>query len=193
MKTVIIVVCFACFSLASFGQHSFSPAYAPPVHNPARYPGLGSRPSATAFEAASTKQLYTVVYLDSTITVVRAEMGDYKGRTFLMIDEPGVSKTIQPKDTKSLIAGTMEKQKYVAIPRDSVWLFKVLSGTINAYSLLPKTDRRFIVGIQKGDDTPIILLTKENVLMMIEPTRWTGKLIAEGRLVEAIKSYNGSH
>jgi hypothetical protein len=185
MKAVVTAASLVLFSLTSSGQHSFSSPY-----NPVFY---GSRQLPTGFEAASVKQLYTVVYHDSTTQTIRAEIGDYKGRTFLMIDEPGVSKTIQPKDTKSLIAGTKEEQKYAAIPRDSIWLFKVVSGAINAYSLLPKTDRRFIVGVQKGDDAPIIPLTKENVLVMIETSRRARKLVDEGRLVDAVKAYNGSN
>jgi hypothetical protein len=152
-----------------------------------------NRPSATSFEAASIKQVYTVVYLDSTTVTVRAEIGDYKGHTFLMINEPGVAKAIRPKDTRSLIVGTLDKPKYAAgIPADSCWLFKITNASINLYSLLPKSDSRFVVAIQKGNDAPILALTAENALAMIEEGHPARKWIAKGKLIDAVKTYNGS-
>lgn len=180
-------------SLSCYGQHSFSPPYRPPVHDATRYPGYGMRPSATAFEAASIKQSYTVVYLDSTTVTVRAEIGDHKGHTFLMINEPGIAKAIKPKDTRSLIVGTLDKQKYTAgIPADSCWLFKITSAPINLYSLLPKSDSRFVVAVQKGDDAPILALTEENALALIEEGHPARKWIAQGKLIAAVKAYNGT-
>lgn len=191
MKTVFFIVS-AFFSITCLAQHSFSPAYTPPVHNYSNYPGLYRRPSPTAFEAASLKQLYTIVYQDSSVQTIRAEIGDYKGRTFLMIDEPGIAKTIQPKDTRSLIVGTIEKQRYVAIVGDTCWLFKIADAPINLYSLLPTLDRRFVVAVQKGAGAPIVALTMESALQMIEEGHPARKYVEKGKLLEAVRTYNGN-
>jgi len=90
---------------------------------------------------------------------------------------------------------TPREKLYKGIAKDSCWMFKVLSGSINVYAYLSfETDRYFdegtIVGIQLHDDGPIVKFTEENLKQMVGNDIDALENIQRKNYIKAINKYN---
>ena len=88
--------------------------------------------------------------------------------------------------------GTMK-----GLATDSCWMFKVISGPLNAYSFLSLQDdgQTFnpssLVGVQKGDNGPIVPLDTKNMAQLVDMRDDILEYIKNGQYYKAIKKYNG--
>lgn len=74
---------------------------------------------------------------------------------------------------------------------DSCWLFRVMSGAVNAYSYLPEPKNDYIIAIQKGGvGNPIVRLTRQNLQELIADDPRALKILERGNSYEAIRIYN---
>jgi hypothetical protein len=85
---------------------------------------------------------------------------------------------------------------YKGIAKDSCWMFKAISGNINAYSMLSQPDgSQFnpytLVAVQKGDG-PIVKLTPDNLTQMVEQDDKALDYIKNKKYYKAIKKYNSN-
>lgn len=109
-----------------------------------------------------------------------------------------IETTIYPRDTKSIYrmtvfssASNAEKKKIAGIPADTCWLFKSYWGKINAYSFVAELGLTYAIAIQRGNDSPIVPLTKENLAVMVGTgNERINKLIRKNKLTKAIELYN---
>jgi hypothetical protein len=97
---------------------------------------------------------------------------------------------VRPKDTKEIYRVDNYGNRITGIPRDSCWLFAVDTGRIRTYSAIAEIQDPLIGYIQKGEDGPILDLTKENLLPMIADNEKAVKFVEKGKLLKAIKEYN---
>ena len=142
---------------------------------------------------SSKKQVYSKIYLDTA-----------KHKNYLLFVDKSLPETdsnrtrkIYPGETRSIErSGVMEDKWYKGMPKDTCWMFKVISGSINAYSFLSEADNSkytpgTLVSIQKNDG-PILKLNEENLLPMIsnDSDPDIQEYIQEKNYYKAIKKYN---
>ena len=141
---------------------------------------------------ASVKYTFTIeLDGDSTLTAkTRIDVSE-KQHSMQVKTEKG-KKTVFPSGTKQIYRLTAEGKMLTGQPADSCWLFKSVSGKINAYSHLAEEGYTYIIAIQNGDGAPIVPLTRKNLEAMIgtphEPRIM--KLIEKGKLAKALEMYN---
>ncbi|MGN8069061.1 hypothetical protein [Mucilaginibacter sp. 22184] len=143
---------------------------------------------------SSKRQVYSKIYLDTT-----------KHKTYVLFldrnlpkNDPNKIKKIYSDETlsleRNLAEGEVEDKWYKGMAKDSCWMFKVISGPINAYSLLSEEDNtkfmpETLVGIQKGDG-PILKVSAENLMPMVEQNADAFEYAKTKNYYEAIKKYN---
>lgn len=98
---------------------------------------------------------------------------------------------IRPADTKLIVTMVYRtNERLEGIPADTTWLFQTVKGKINGYSPLAEKNE-YVFAIQKGDDGPIVPLTKANLVDLVGTTDpKILKLIEKEKFVNAIKTYN---
>jgi len=144
---------------------------------------------------SSKRQVYSKIYLDTA-----------RHKNYLLFLDRNLPKT-DPNKIKKIYAnetlsiernlaggGVIDDKWYKGVAKDSCWMFKVISGPINAYSVLSEEDgSKFmpetLVGIQKGDG-PILQVSAENLMPMVEQNADAFGYAKTKNYYEAIKKYN---
>lgn len=144
---------------------------------------------------SSKKQTYSKIYMD---TVKHKSYVLFLDRN-LPKSDPNKTRKIYVNETLSIErnlagGGVIEDKWYKGVAKDSCWMFKVIAGPINAYSLLGEEDNRkfapgTLVGIQKNDG-PIIEITADNLLPMVDNNADALQYIKNKDYYNAIKNYN---
>lgn len=151
---------------------------------------------------------YLVIMNDSSKIVVRSKIysDTAKHKTYLIFvdkkysrkDTANRNKKIYVSQTQSIARymGTRGSKEdwYKGIPVDSCWMFKTMSGSINAYSVFSQPDSFGyiappLMAIQKGDG-PIVKLTPENLKPMVGQDADALENIQKKDYYKAIKKYN---
>ena len=154
------------------------------------------------FKDSSTKQIKSRFYRDTTV----------KKNYLLFVDksyprsDSNRNKKIYPSQTINISreivteivsvdrrGGKVRSIAFNGIPSDSCWMFKVVSGPINAYSYLSETDEftspESMVGIQL-DGGPIVKCDADNLKKMVGIDSDALKQINKKNYYKAIKKYN---
>jgi len=119
----------------------------------------------------------------------RVDMSDSVHR--IEIRKKKMTSIIRPEDTKQVTQICGSGMKVIAIPADSCWLFPVHTGKINAYSILPYYNLDpVVVAIQKGDNSPIIPLSKKSLREMVGNDPKLDELIEKEKFDKVIRQYN---
>jgi hypothetical protein len=109
---------------------------------------------------------------------------------FIIVKDPSKGTSVMyPSDTKTLSRMTPEGRQLLGIPDGDRWLFKILSGKINAYYFLAEENTKIFSDIQKADG-PIVPFTTQTLLEMVDGDADAKELISKGKYKEAIKIYN---
>ena len=77
-------------------------------------------------------------------------------------------------------------------PADSCWLFKTITGPVNAYSFLPETYNLhigYLKMIQKGNGE-VVPLNEVNLKTLLADDKPAMQLVEDKRYFEAIQLYN---
>jgi hypothetical protein len=152
------------------------------------------------------KYTYNVTMADGTVQQITSKMfsDTSKKKTYLLIVDKRFSKSdsahrfqrIYPVQTKSISrTDDFSSIKMDGIPSDSCWMFKVISGPINAYSLLSVEDdgQNFdpssIVGIQLNDGA-IVKCNPDNLKAMVNQDPKALEFADKKELYRAIKRFN---
>src|SRR6188768_1539407 len=126
--TLLTLIVLSYSGIAQQYTPSFSPPAGPKMQfNPNRTP-------STPLENNSMRREMTILYKDSTKETVRAKIDMYQGRYFLDIKDKTMA--IAPAQTLKLTVVGEYERIFIGIPTDSCWLFKIVSGHINLYSVL---------------------------------------------------------
>ncbi|HTD40036.1 MAG TPA: hypothetical protein VK671_05410 [Mucilaginibacter sp.] len=146
---------------------------------------------------STKKQITSAIYTD---TIAKAHFIVSVDKQYKKSD-PNRYKRIYPFQTKSLVCVLIptdgfhkrpEKHLYGQIT-DSCWMFKTITGHINAYSVTPNDlgplDPSTIVGIQLNNG-PILTCNSENLKAMVGQNTKALELIADKKYLRAIKKYN---
>jgi len=139
----------------------------------------------------SLKYDFVVILKNDSTFRVRTKINVLQeGNNFITVKDDGIKQKIFPADTKSISRVTLEGRTLIGIPADSCWLFLVDRGAINSYSFLAETGTTFIIAIQEGNDSPIVPLTKENLLPMISGDPKANKHASKNNFQKAISIFN---
>jgi hypothetical protein len=108
------------------------------------------------------------------------------GNTYIITYD---SLKIKSTETKEIIFPIEEGEFLKGIPKDTCWIFKTASGTINAYAVTPNIDTKDIVAIQKltGEIVPF---SKELLIEWLKLDPKAVKLAEKDKYLDAIKLYN---
>jgi len=112
--------------------------------------------------------------------------------TFIMMVGSGEDMTVvKPEHTKNIYRRLDTGKHIPGTPFDKGWIFKINEGPIFIYSFFADTVIKYenIAAIQKHDG-PIVLLTRANLLKMIEPGSDAYALAQNSDLEMAIRTYN---
>jgi len=191
--------CFVVLFLVVFRATTFSQGYIPvtttmrtPMGNvPYTYQVYSPMNYYRNIPEANLKGNFIIVLKnDSTFHAHgRVDMSDSVHR--IEIRKKKMTSIIRPEDTKQVTQICGSGLKVIAIPADSCWLFPVHTGKINAYSILPYYDLDpVIVAIQKGENSPIIPLTKKSLREMVGDDPKLNELIEKEKFDKAIRQYN---
>jgi hypothetical protein len=145
---------------------------------------------STPVEFSSRKFNFTILFRDSTSITSRAKIDEHKGRFYLAIKERDLTRSITPSQTISISRTSGGGKHYVGIPAENCWLFKIVEGKINLYSVLADDMPRFIVAFQKGNGAPIVQLTKENVQAALSDDEKIASTVTNENKVTPIMNYN---
>lgn len=142
------------------------------------------------YAPASRKHKFKVVLKNDSSFICKATIDISDSIPFIKIKEDGIKLKIRPADTKEFIQ-IDDGIEWRAVITDTSWLFQIATGKINTYSLLAEKDAQLIVAIQKRTGAPIVALTRENLEPMVNDRPELLKFIQKGKLLKAIKKYNG--
>lgn len=113
----------------------------------------------------SKKYEFKVTYLNGETKTVTSSMDiDFCARTLMLNDENIESEEesgIYPPETKYIERVFKDGSTMKGIPTDSLWLFPVYEGKLNAYSTLPHKKVKDIEFLEKGD---VSMSVSENAL-----------------------------
>ncbi|MCC8409246.1 hypothetical protein LJ707_09900 [Mucilaginibacter sp. UR6-1] len=109
--------------------------------------------------------------------------------------DPNRKVKIYPKETISISRKDGYSGKMLnGMATDSCWLFKVIDGPITAYAFLAESpdsfDETTIVGIQKGENMPILPFRPENLKLMIADDKEATEQFKSKKYYKALKKYN---
>lgn len=98
---------------------------------------------------------------------------------------------VKPEQTKNVIRKLGNGKNIHGIPHDNGWIFKINDGPIYTYSRYAEESEKYndILVIQK-DNGPIVIITPQNLMSMIEPGSKALKYVEKGELMQAIHIYN---
>jgi hypothetical protein len=109
---------------------------------------------------------------------------------FIVVKDPSMGTSIlYPSDTKTLSRMTPESHQLLGVPDGDRWLFKILSGKINAYYFLAEENTKVFSDIQQGDG-PIVPFTAKALVGMLDGDVDAIELVSKGKYKEAINIYN---
>ncbi|WP_144249551.1 hypothetical protein [Mucilaginibacter corticis] len=155
----------------------------------------------------NSKYEYNVLMKDSTQLKVKSKMLSDTGSRknyLLLVDkkypksDPKREQKIFPDQTVKItrteeIGNGSKPFEINGIAKDSCWMFKVITGRINAYSYLSEVDMFFqpetICGIQLNDG-PIVKLNADELTTMVGNKEDALKFIKKKNYYKAIKRYN---
>jgi hypothetical protein len=115
--------------------------------------------------------------------------------TFIMMVGRGKDVTVvKPQHTKNVYRKLDNGKSITGTPIGNAWIFKINEGPIFVYSYFADLTIKYenIAAIQKGNG-PIVLLSRDNLLEMIEPGSDAYTLAKESELEKAIRMYNYEH
>lgn len=141
------------------------------------------------YAPASRKHKFKVVLKNDSSFICKTTIDISDSIPFIKIKEDGKKIKIYPADTKEFVRINGE-EKWAAVITDTSWLFQIEIARINTYSLFAEEDAQLIVAIQKGNGTPIVALTRENLEAMVNDQPELLKFIQKGKLLKAIRRYN---
>jgi hypothetical protein len=141
----------------------------------------------------SPRHEFTVVLKNDSTFKTRTEinlLGNGKNNSITVKKGENAMREIFPSETKYISRALSKGRIFTGIPADSCWLFKTVQGAINGYSFLAEPSEKLVFAIQRGNDGPILPLTKENLLPMVESELKSYDLAQRGKLHEALARYN---
>lgn len=149
---------------------------------------------------------YLVTMKDNAQLIVRSKIyaDTARHKTYLIFVDKKYNRTDTNRNRKIYVSqtlsiarmtgsGGLEKKWYTGMATDSCWMFKAISGNINAYSTFSENGLGLIppplMAIQRGEG-PIIKLTAGNLKPMVGQDIAALKNIQKGNYYKAIERYN---
>lgn len=141
-------------------------------------------------DKTSKKLSYSIVLKDSTKIVASGKIGDHKGNFFLYVDNETMTRSIRPNETLSVTYMPKKGVPLVGIPTDSCWVFKMIEGPVNLYSVTPQELDQFVIYIQQGNDGAMMKATKGNFRKLLKNDQSIQVDINTNQFRSAVKKHN---
>lgn len=179
------------FCLSGHAQTFSVPVrHSTPYGNVTTYQQVGVPMYFNGNSILNRKHAYTIVLLNDSTIEKKLKIDINKKVHRLKWNENGNKRVITPKDTKEIFRIDKTGRKISGIPLDSGWAFLVDERKIRTYSITSELDDPLIGYIQKGAGSPILPLTKQNLVSMVHENERALELARKGRLLKALKKYN---
>lgn len=149
-------------------------------HYPMYYPNAGT---------VSVKDEFTIVLKNDSVITARTRI-DMASTHSVTIKQNGKKRVIKASETRSISRESSLHEKLEGVANDSCWLFKAVTAKINGYGYLAEKGYIYVVAIQDGDGTPILPLTKENLLPLVQDDPKAVKLANKNKLQKALEIFN---
>jgi hypothetical protein len=152
--------------------------------------------------ATNLKYKFKVTFKDGSVKEVKSKIypDTVKHANYLLFEDKTLPKTdsnrhqkIYAKQTLNISRSSFNDAEITGIATDSCWLFKVVSGKINAYSYLSETDMVedfTLVGFQVGDKGNIQKLVPATLEPVIKTDEKAYKAFLKKDYYRAIEKYN---
>jgi hypothetical protein len=140
--------------------------------------------------AVSNKYTFTVVLDADSALQSKTRINIKSKKHTIQVKAANGKLSLTPANTREIYRITLSGKKLSGLPADSCWLFKSVTGKINAYSYLAEEGYTYVIAIQDGDDGPILPLTKNNLLAIMDDDPKIFKLIEKKKLLTALEAYN---
>jgi hypothetical protein len=164
MHRLSLVVALLTITHLSLAQHTSGWTKGNPVRDDLyMWNPYGYINRLNALDKTSKKLSYSIVFKDSTQILTPAKIGEHKGNFFLYVDNETMTRSIRPNETLSITYIPKKGSPLVGVPTDSCWVFKLIEGPVNLYSVTPQPLDQFVIYIQKGNDGPMMKATKGNI------------------------------
>lgn len=143
------------------------------------------------FKDSTQKKTYSNIYFDTVLRKCYLVLIDKK---FPKSDTANRRQVIYPDQTLKISRINAEGRTLTGIANDTCWMFKIISGSITAYSYLseengPTFNSWTIIGIQQNDDQ-IIKYNVENLKQLVGQNSDAMEDIENKNYIKAIKEFN---
>ena len=154
---------------------------------------------------SSKKETYSKIYMDTVVKKMYLLLVDKnlkrsdtnRVRKIYPSQTLSIARNLIPPSTNAVRQSVIPKSPvyYTGKPSDSCWMFKIISGSINAFSYLSEEDNNVfdpstIVGVQLNDG-PIVKCSMDNLKEMIGQTDVDAlQILLNGNYFRAINKYN---
>jgi hypothetical protein len=168
----------------------------PSIPTPEKLPNLSALSDQWAEEYGKRikkmpKRKFIIVFKNDSTIIAQTNVEKILDSYIMIVGKKDDMVAIKPAQTKNVYRKLNNGTNIPGIPFDRGWIFKINEGPIYTYSYFPEATSKYenIVAIQKGDG-PIVLLTRGNLMEMLERDSKAMSLAEEGDLEESIRTYN---
>ncbi|HMG94028.1 MAG TPA: hypothetical protein VK589_28405 [Chryseolinea sp.] len=137
------------------------------------------------------KYTFVIVFNNDSSIVTQTNVELILGRFIMMVGSGKDMTVVKAEHTKNVYRRLDTGKHIPGIPIDKAWIFKINEGPIFVYSFFSDAELKYenIAAIQKNDG-PIVVLSRDNLLTMIEPGSDAYPLAENSELEKAIRKYN---
>jgi hypothetical protein len=146
--------------------------------------------SSNALDRMSKKLPYSIVFKDSTKLITMGKIGEHKGNFYLYVDNETVTRSIRPNETLSITYLPKKGEPMIGMPTDSCWVFKLVEGDVNLYSVTPQPFDQFVIYIEDSADNLFLNATKENFRKLLRNDRAIVADINMNQFRSAVRRHN---
>lgn len=137
---------------------------------------------------------FEVMLKNDSVVRLRSRVMSENKKMYVLLKSKKIKRKIFPGETKEMYGYSLSAQRLKGIVTDSCWLFKIHTGAINCYSSLPLLDISSTIAIQRGEESAIVALTKDNLKEMVgTEDEKTAKWLKSNKLTKVIEYYNEKH
>jgi len=155
---------------------------------PIRYPRINDDGGAIKMKRYD----YSVVLKSGEVVNGTGRIQLKKGKAYIQFNRGKNTRIFYPEQTQSITKMTTKDHKMVGVPafHDSCWLFQVSEGKINKFAIAPEWGTPFFSAIQKDKQKRPVVVSKNNVIEMVQENPAALKKAKKNKLEDAIRIYN---
>ncbi len=146
--------------------------------------------NTNSLDKTSKELTYLITFKDSTKLSTAGKIGEHKGQFFLYVDNETMTRSIRPSETLSIVYTPKKGQPLPGVAVDSCWLFRIVEGPVNLYTVTPQQADQFVIYIQDGPEGQMMMATRAKIRWMLKKDDMIGLSINNLQFIAAVKRHN---